>query len=144
MGPFNFRYYHLNTLPRLRDIVWCCVPDVELGGLGLTVGPALVYATHRDPATGRGAVRIFYGHENLNLPQSMGWDLIIQNAERLDALDLPKAVRFNLGLSNLLPWAEEFFRPPAHSLHIIAGSLNEPEIKRYRAALAKRGIIHAM
>jgi hypothetical protein len=140
----SFSYYSLHTLPRLRHIVWCSVPDVETGKPGLTVGPALVRASKRDPTTGRGALLVHYGTQCLDANNNLGKDLIIQNAARLSDLDLPKAVRFDLGPSNWLPWAYEFFRPPEHSLYIVAGPLSLAEAARYRRCLERRGIIAAM
>jgi hypothetical protein len=71
-------------------------------------------------------------------------DLIIQNSERLSHLDLPMAVRFDLGLTNWLPWASEFFAAPEHSPYITAGQLSEAEVCRLRACLKARGMIREL
>jgi hypothetical protein len=142
MGPYS--YYDIATLPRLRHVVWCSVPNVETGEPGTTVRPALVYSTKYNKTTHHGAVCVFYGTQSLNLPHSIKGDLVIQKAERLAELDLPTAIRFDLGLSNWLPWAYEFFRPPEHSIYVVAGPLSDAEVGRYRACLARRGIISAM
>lgn len=89
-------------------------------------------------------MRLYYGTQSLNLPDSARVDLVIQKAERLADLDLLTAVRFNLGLSNQLPWAYEFFREPEHSIHVIAGPLSDAEVARYRKCLERRGIITAL
>jgi hypothetical protein len=108
------------------------------------VRPALVRGTRRDTKTNRGAVQVSYGTTNLNSNQYGRIDLIIQNAARLRDLDLPHAVRFDLGLSNWLPWCAEFFSPPEHSLYIIAGPLTEQEKTRLRQRLRRRGVIQAL
>jgi hypothetical protein len=105
------------------------------------VGPALVYRTKRDRTTGRGAVCVFYGTQRLNLPDSRNVDLVIQQAVRLAQLDLPMAVRFDLGASNCLPWAHQFFRAPEHFPYIVAGPLSDNEVHRFKACLQRRGII---
>jgi len=103
-----------------------------------------VRATKRDPATGRGGVLVSYGTIKLDLVRRNQLDLIIQNAERLRDLDLPMAVRFDLDLSNWLPWAEEFFAAPEHSIYMTAGTLNESEKTRLRKCLLRRGIVTAL
>ena len=85
-----------------------------------------------------------YGSAHLNMNECREKDLIIQNAERLDDLNLPIAVRFDLGLQNRLPWASEFFQPPEHYFYVVAGSLNDAEKRRLRVCLRNRGIIQAL
>src|SRR4051812_28603498 len=106
----RFDYFHLSTLPRLHHIVWCRLPEGG-GRLGSSVRPALVRGSKRDPTTGRGALLVSYGTTQLDFAKNRHRDLIIQNHERLYQLDLPMAVRFDLGLENWLPWASEFFAP---------------------------------
>jgi hypothetical protein len=140
----RFDYFHISTLPRLHHIVWCRLPegnDLKPGG---KVRPALVRGSKRDPATGRGGLLVSYGTTKLQLNRRGSVDLTIQNHVRLHQLDLPMAVRFNLDFANWLPWASEFFAPPAHSLYIVAGPLNETEKMRLRVRLARRGIIQAL
>jgi hypothetical protein len=87
---------------------------------------------------------VSYGTTNLDATRRRHVDLIIQNYDRLCQLNLPMAVRFDLGLTNWLPWAAEFFHPPEHYLYIVAGSLSEAECKRLRLCLNKRGIITSL
>lgn len=141
MGSLN--YHHISTLPRLHYIVWCRLPDAE-GRPGGVVRPALVRATKRDNKSGRAAVLVSYGTTVLDTNRCRGIDLIIQNNGRLSQLDLPQAVRFDLGLSNWLPWAVEFFEAPEHSLFMVAGPLNASEIERLRACLRERGVVTAL
>lgn len=140
----RFHYFHISTLPRLHQIVWCRLPDDGESVPGRTVRPALVRATKRDPGSGRGAVWVSYGTTNLDINNRAHMDLIIQNAERLYQLDLPMAVRFDLDFANWLPWAEEFFAAPEHSIHMVAGTLNDAEKARLRKKLFNRGIITAL
>jgi hypothetical protein len=109
--------------------------------LSETVRPALVRAVERNPKTGRGRVKVYYGTIKLDLNKRRHIDLIIQNAARLYELDLPAAVRFNLDYCNWLPWAHEFFGPPEHSPYMIAGTLSELEKARLRRCLMRRGEI---
>jgi hypothetical protein len=141
MGSLN--YHHISTLPRLHYIVWCRLPDAE-GNPGDTVRPALVRATKRDNKSGRAAVQVSYGTTHLDTNRCRGIDLILMNAARLAQLDLPQAVRFDLGLSNWLPWAVEFFEAPSHSLFMVAGPLSTGEIERVRSCLKQRGVIQAL
>ena len=135
-------YYPIHMLPRLRQIVWCSLPDVEIGDPGKTVTPALVCATHR--AGDRGAVSVYLGTTKTNLPASMGYDLTIQNAIRMADLALPIAVRFDMSRHVKLPWAYEFFRAPEHSPYIVAGTLSDAKTERYRFCLKTRGVITAL
>jgi hypothetical protein len=140
----HYDYFHTNTLPRLHHIVWCRLPEDSSGEPGSTVRPSLIRASKKDPTTGRGALLVSYGTTNLDFTARGSLDLIIQNAERLARLDLPMAVRFDLGLTNWLPWASEFFAPPTHSPHMVAGPLSEAERGRLHACLHNRGIILAL
>jgi hypothetical protein len=80
----------------------------------------------------------------LNIAKCGSIDLILQNYERLCDLELPHAVRFDLGLANWLPWCSQYFTPPAHSAYVIAGLLSKTEILLLRSKLLKRGIITAL
>lgn len=106
--------------------------------------PALVRETQYDPQSGRSAVRVSYGTTKLNTAQTRGLDFTIQNHERLDALGLPHAVRFDLGLFNWLPWGPDYFQPPEHDFGIVAGILTDSEKQRLRAALKRRGVLIAL
>jgi hypothetical protein len=141
----RYHYFPITTLPRIHEIVWCRLPGDNGGDqVGHTVRPALVRGSKRDPTTGRGALYVSYGTRHLQINRRSSVDLIIQSAKRLMELELPMAVRFDLGLANWLPWASEFFAPPEHSLYIVAGRLNEVEIIRLRNKLKRRGIIQAL
>lgn len=140
----NYDYFHISTLPRLHHIVWCRLPEDDAGKPGSTVRPGLVRASKRDPTTGRGGLLVSYGTTKLDFATRNHLDLIIQNAERLDQLDLPMAVRFDLSLTNWLPWASEFFAPPEHSIYMVAGPLSAAEHGRLHACLRNRGIVLAM
>lgn len=141
----QFHYFHISTLPRLHQIVWCRLPEEGNGFIpGHSVRPALVRGTFRDPPTGRGALLVSYGTTHLDIIRYDPIDLIIQNAARLNELELPSAVRFDLGRTNRLPWADEFFAPPEHSLYIVAGTLNDREKARLRKKLKRRGVLTAL
>jgi hypothetical protein len=139
----RYHYFQISTLPRLHHIVWCRVPDAN-GTPGQTVRPALIRGSKHDPTTGRGALLVSYGSKSLQLQKLGHLDLIIQNNTRMRQLGLPTATRFDLGLTNWLPWADEFFASPAHSVQIVAGPLSENERIRLRSRLKARGIITAL
>lgn len=142
----GYHYFDISTLPRLHHVVWCRVPIANNGSakLGGTVRPALVRGSARDKSSGRSRLWVSYGSAQLALSKRRHTDLIIMNAGRLAELDLPHAVRFNLGLANWLPWASEFFAPPEHSFYIVAGPLSELEKLRLRRCLLRRGIATAL
>ena len=142
----SYHYFHISTLPRLHYVVWCRLPTGNNGKTdwGRTVRPALVRGSERDRKSSRGRLLVSYGTTQLNQNKHRHLDLIIQNSERLQQLDLPMAVRFDLSLTNWLPWASEFFAPPQHSLYIVAGPLTEVEKHRLRMRLRRRGIIQAL
>lgn len=109
-----------------------------------TVRPALVREIERNTKTDHGRVRVYYGTTKLESNKRRRIDLIIMNASRLNELDLPSAVRFNLDRSNWLPWAPEFFGRPEHSQYMIAGTLSDVEKTRLRRCLQNRGEILAL
>jgi hypothetical protein len=91
-----------------------------------------------DPTTRRGAVEVSYGTTKLKLGKRNKLDLIIQNATTMASFGLPMATRFDLDLSNVLPWCEEFFCAPEHAGGIVTGRLNMDDVTRYRAKLKRR------
>ncbi|OSJ22124.1 hypothetical protein BSZ19_46905 [Bradyrhizobium japonicum] len=101
-------------------------------------------STRRHPPTGRGAVEVCFGTTILDTVNRATVDLVIQNNQRLMDLDLPHAVRFDLGHDLLLPWAQEFFHPPEHSTFVVAGTLNASEVFRLHQRLHKRGKLLAL
>jgi len=132
------------TLPRLHQVVWCRLPEGDGQTPGRSVRPALVRGSKHNPTTRRGALLVSHGTTKLDSKNCAAVDLIIQNAQRLYDLKLPMAVRFDLGLTNWLPWCREFFAPPDHYPYIIAGSLSEAERARLRDMLKRRGIIQEL
>jgi hypothetical protein len=134
----RLNYLHPSNLPRIHHIVWCRPPEKD-GTFGSNVRPALVRATKRDRKSNRSAIMVSYGTANLQYAMFKDIDLIIQNYERLCELELPHAVRFDLGLHNWLPWCSEFFCAPAHSAYILAGPLTKREIDLLRQKLKRRG-----
>src|SRR5258708_27928771 len=100
MGPLH--YLDLSTLPRIHQIVWCRLPDANGGPRG-TVRPALVRGTKRHPPTRRGGVLVSYGTTKLDSNKCGQIDLIVQNNGPLADLELPMAVRFDLGTGHWLP-----------------------------------------
>jgi hypothetical protein len=134
----RLNYLHASNLPRIHQIVWCRPPEKD-GTFGSNVRPALVRGTRRDRTTVRSAVMVSYGTANLEYHKLRNADFFIQNYERLCQLELPHAVRFDLGLYNWLPWCSEFFCAPAHSAYILAGALLPREIDLLRKKLRRRG-----
>lgn len=94
-----------------------------------------------DRLSRRGAVAVSYGTTKLKLLTRMRSDLIIQNAVELARLGLPHATRFDLDLTNLLPWCEEFFCVPSGRTSIKVGSLSDEITERLVRKLRRRGII---
>lgn len=128
-----------STTPRLNYIVWCHLPQAD-GTPGETIRPALVRGTKHDRLSGRAAVYVCFGSGNLDKNNCRHSDLVIQDVRRLDQLDLPVAVRFDLSRWIWVPWAAEFFGPPEHSPHMVAGPLSETEKGRLRNLLQNRGM----
>ncbi len=127
-------------LPRLYDIVWCRFPE-DGKNPGPKIRPSLVRGVKKDLKSDRGALKVSYGTTKLKIVTRNSRDLIIQNAGSLNEIGLPSATRFDLDLSNVLPWCREFFRAPPGWSSIIIGHLNETSIQRLEARLKKRGII---
>lgn len=139
----ELHYFQIATLPRLYDIAWCLFPDGDPSHPGPKLRPVLVRRTLMDPETRRGAVEVSYGTTKLKLDKRGRVDLIIQNATTMGSLGLPMATRFDLDLTNILPWCEEFFCVPEHAGGIVTGRLNMDDVTRYRAKLKRREEIRA-
>lgn len=140
----RFTYHSLTTLPKSLDIVWCRFPqDVAPHDPGPKRRPALVrgIALNRDQT--KALVNITYGTGRLKENRSL--DLQIQNLRSIEACNLQKATRFDLDKTIWLPWAAEFFSPPAGVKSLILGQLDEQSrmqleaLKVARRALRPKG-----
>jgi hypothetical protein len=123
-GKSSWTYYPLVTLPRALDIVWCRFPTRETPS---NPGPkprlALVRSVYLNPTHTRARVEVTYGSSKLKADTRL-LDLILANATDLAEMGLPQATRFDLDISVLLPWCEEFFEPSAGHRTPIIGHLN--------------------
>ena len=133
--PDSWSYYPIHTIPRSLDIVWCRFPNLKLDEPGPKNRPALVRAVSLNKSHTKARLEVCYGTSKLK-KYSFPFDLFIENAERLTALGLPQATRFELDRTLSLPWAKEFFIPKDGSL--IIGRLGDREITRLRELTQRR------
>jgi hypothetical protein len=136
----GWTFLDTTDLPRLYDIVWCRFPE-DGKSPGPKIRPSLVRGVKKDLESDRGALKVSYGTTNLKINTRSDFDLIIQFARSLQEIGLPSATRFDLDLSNVLPWCSEFFCPPPGWPSIIIGHLNEANIVRLEDRLRARGVI---
>src|ERR1700675_1340701 len=121
----GWTFLDTTDLPRLYDIVWCRFPEDGKKSPGRKIRPALVRGVKKELKSDQGALKVSYGTTNLKIDTRNERDLIIQFARSLQETGLPSATRFDLDLSNVLPWCSEFFCPPFGWPSIIIGHLNE-------------------
>jgi len=142
-GKAGLSYYPLSTLPASLDIVWCLFPIDEAPNTpGPYPRPSLVRAVALNRDQTKAIVNITYGTSRIKENRTL--DLQIQNCRSLDECGLEKATRFDLDKTIWLPWAKEFFRPPARYSGPILGHLDPQScmqleaLKVARRALASR------
>lgn len=91
--------------PSAFDIITCYFPEADPPPDGTPkLRPALVLSVLRNKETGMIAVKVAYGTSVLKLLQRDHLDLIIQNATDLRLIGLPRATRFDLDNTVVLPW----------------------------------------
>ena len=131
----SWSYYPVHTLPRSLDIVWCKFPELKIDEPGPKNRPGLIRSVALNKAHTAARVEVCYGTSKLK-KASFPLDLFIENAERLTALGLAQATRFELDRTVYLPWAKEFF---AHKDGVlIIGRLGDREILRLRTLTERR------
>jgi hypothetical protein len=137
----GYSYFPLDSLPQQYDVVWCLYPEYRLTP-GPIARPGLVLDVRINKEQQVGALIVTYGTGEFEA-RHFREDLIIL-ANEYEALGLHKNTRFALSLNSrkCLPWCAEYFVPPSYakSQNIVAGSLNEYQIKRLRVCLAARGL----
>jgi hypothetical protein len=96
--------------PAAFDIVTCNFPERDPEPQGsVKLRPALVLSVLREKGTGRIALKVAYGTTVLKLMQRSQIDLIIQNAQDMRIMGLPRATRFDLDELATLPWCPPYF-----------------------------------
>jgi hypothetical protein len=137
----GLNYYPIDSLPQQYDIVWCRYPESGLTP-GPTRRPSLVLDVRVNQKENIGAVICTYGTGEFDRTH-FGKDLIILPHEYM-ALGLHKQTRFALSLNSRmnLHWCSEYFVAPSYakSQNVIAGALNDEQIKRMLGCLKVRGL----
>ena len=78
----------------------------------------------RHPRTGNTGVEIAYGTTNLKLDRGLRHQLVIVHPDDLGEAGLRYPTRFDLTLTKLLPWSEEFFASPRGRASPVIGRLS--------------------
>jgi hypothetical protein len=141
----GYSFYDLASLPRQYDIVWCLYPRREDKlAPGPVARPALVLDVRVNAKERQAALIVAYGTGVLNEATQGKIDLIIDDWDEIRALGLHKPTRFALSPQSRmqLPWCVEYFVPPMYlaTAGIIAGSLDDGQIRRLIACLAARNL----
>lgn len=125
--------------PSAFDIVTCYFPEADPPPDGSTkLRPALVLSVLRESTSGKIALRIAYGTSVLKLLQREHLDLIIQNATDLRLVGLPRATRFDLDNTVVMPWCPPYFEAwPGYGTPVI-GTLTEDYAKELAWLMLKR------
>jgi hypothetical protein len=85
--------------------------------------PALVRSVYLNRGHTKARAEVTYGTSNLKV-ETRHLDLILANATDLAEMGLPQATRFDLDMTVVLPWCEEFFMPREGQTSPIIGHLN--------------------
>jgi hypothetical protein len=106
--------------------------------------PALVLDVRVNAEERKAALIVAYGTGVLNEATQGKTDLIIDDWDEVRAIGLHKPTRFALSAQSRmqLPWCAEYFVPPMYlaTAGIIAGSLDDGQIRRLIACLAARNL----
>lgn len=124
--------------PSALDLVTCYFPESQPEPGGPKLRPALILSVLRDRKTGMIGLRIAYGTTNLKLMQRSDRDLIIQNAEDLGIMGLPRATRFDLDELVVLPWCPPHFECWEGYPSPKIGQLTEPYARDLAWLMLKR------
>jgi hypothetical protein len=93
------------------------------------------------------AVELFHGHTKARVEVTFGksknvhegfLDLIIANVDDMNMAGLFQNTRFKLDKTRKLPWAEEFFTPPAGKQTPVIGHLSSTSIAQLEAIKMSR------
>ena len=138
-------FYDLASLPRQYDIVWCLYPRREDKlAPGPVARPALVLDVRVNAEEKKAALIVAYGTGVFDEATQGKIDLIIDDWDEVHALGLHKPTRFALSPQSRmqLPWCAEYFVPPMYlaTAGVIAGSLDDGQIRRLIACLAARNL----
>jgi hypothetical protein len=120
----RWRFYPPTTTPNRLDIVWCRFPESELLDPGPKARPGLIRRVVRHPVSSHVGVEIAYGTSNLKLDRALAHQLIIAHPFDLVEAGLRYPTRFDLTLTKLLPWSEEFFVPLRGGADPVIGRLS--------------------
>jgi hypothetical protein len=141
----GYSLYDLASLPRQYHIVWCLYPRREDKLAPRPVArPTLVLDVRVNAEEKKAALIVAYGTGVLDEATQGKIDLIIDDWDEVRALGLHKPTRFALAPQSRmqLPWCAEYFVPPTYAAAagIIAGSLDDGQIRRLIACLAARNL----
>jgi hypothetical protein len=120
----RWKFYPPSTAPNRLDIVWCRFPESELLDPGPKSRPGLIRRVVRHPVSGHVGVEIAYGTTNLKLDRALAHQLIVAHSNDLSEAGLRYPTRFDLALTKLLPWSEEFFVAPRGHASPVIGRLS--------------------
>ena len=127
--------------PSAFDIVACFYPSRsdQLDKLR----PALVLNQYRDKKSDNFFCEVAYGTSALKLQKRKYIDLIIQKSADLDIIGLPRATRFDLDNTQILPWSYELFGCWSGYPSPLIGSLTDIYIKEYAYCMMYRQKLHS-
>lgn len=140
--------FSVDTLPNQFDVVWCLFPrDGEGLQPGPVARPTLVLDVRVNEQRTAAGLIVAYGTgtEEENSPfLDNGPDLIIETKAAAHALGLHKPTRFSMSplRRKQLLWSSNYFvsEPYRANAGIVAGSLNEEQIKYLKTCFKTRGL----
>lgn len=131
-------FYHISTIPKPLSIVWCKFPLEESPKKpGPKSRPALVRLIMTSKCKTKAAVEVTYGTSRIREAE-FPYDLVIQNFASIEACGLPRATRFQLDKTILLPWNDTFFECRDGFKTPVIGQLDQLAVMQLEAIKAKR------
>ena len=122
--------------PNAFDIVSCLYPSMN--DTLPKLRPALVLNQFKDKKSGNFYCDVAFGTSSLKLKNRQHVDLIIQKSSDLNMIGLPRATRFDLDKTCILPWHDDFFKCWRGYPSPLIGSLTETYVKEYAYCMMVR------
>jgi hypothetical protein len=109
------RWHPLSALPKVNDVIWCCIPLRETPNTPGPRHPCIVREIEKYEPLGEAILHVTRGTSNLKKDTREFLDLIVERPEELKVCGLNEPTRFDLDdAKNKVPcdWTDEFFPNP--------------------------------
>src|SRR5437016_3636023 len=109
------QWHSLATLPKIHDVIWCCIPHWEAPDTLGEPHPCVVREIERYDPLGQAIIHVTRGTSNLKKETREFQDLIVDKPGEMAICGLKRPTRFDLDdARNKIPcdWDNVFFPDP--------------------------------